>query len=567
MNEGDPGNRHLPSSLHLWYKQNVGTPHPLSLIVSLLQAPELLARILRMIDEHPATARAPVTWNLPCVGIMDHSSKLAELSIGRIVERVEDLGDRLLPMGYSGVPHRLLRADELANELRWAHRNKWKSGVADRVRNPLPCILPDQSDFTRPAAVELYHDAQIAAAGPILSPCAWFGAGTEQSDDRERAIRRLRRMIGKAFRSSDGASLLRLRASNERDVDTAKLVLDALLPRLEHRRDCLVPAECEWIGGASASQPAPFVGAEATKAPPARVIVQAADQRVSGRRSVALCEQTLRVLAGHETANAATEPPPRAPARDLLSTMPGDSILSGPGFDACFDAGRFVGLVGSAASRPALREARSVIIHRRTRHEMLASSSFSLETTLSRGIRGEEIVTLDEIERSAVVATEALFVEELGGLLINVTIHADRSPIELRLLEAPVGTGDSCEITSIYPDGSGCRIVGEGEAAGWGYHICGEFQEFTVTLWSRGGSPVIADNLLERREDAWWLALGGRWQLERTSEPEPFLSIVVCPESPSTGLAATLVKTRRLPAAMRREISLPEALRPAPLGS
>lgn len=131
--------------------------HPFLLIIRVsFQDQQIFNRsldgVLKEIEELPF----PVHWNLPVRPLTDDQS--SSLLDGLRHRLTKDSPDILLPMGYTGVHHPLLRFSHLKKEVSWTFSNPWKNGIIDKRIIHQDILMPLAPDFQRPAVKGYYHD-------------------------------------------------------------------------------------------------------------------------------------------------------------------------------------------------------------------------------------------------------------------------------------------------------------------------------------------------------------------------------------------------------------------------
>lgn len=544
-----------------------------------------------MIDECEQTETAPVMWNLPVLGIADKTSHVATAALERILERSQRTEDRIIPMGYAGVPHRLLVAAEADNELTWACTNQWHTGLSEitarhHARPPAPVVLPDQPDPERRTDDATYGIVAQTAAGaelrmgdarapvvPIASPPAEW-----ETDNGGATGQRYRRMLQRSIaaglrraRSAQMPLVLHARITQRSDTAAAKVVLELLRARRTPR--CSVVAlpgidadpHNDTTYSRAVDGPEPFARVQ-----PLPRLLAASDNRSAGRRSNTRVEQTLRALAGIDPGAPPTE---HRTTREIISTMPGEATITADAFDARFATGRLAGLtVGEDRRETGLvlggQPAVSAVTVDGERTPFEPFSSFSVEGDECRGIHGIERLTPQANRRRrhgaaesagpAAVTTETLIVGDHDALLLNVTVEwpgweTTGSDGALALLEWTLAadTLDGAMLT--YPDGDSRRIRVDTNMpqAGWALRAATDTAVLHVSTWTQSGSPLIVDRSFHRTHNGVGFSLGGTHAVGVSPTTHRF-AIVICVGSSSCGLSTSIDRTHRLPAAIRR---------------
>lgn len=520
----------------------------------------------------------------------------------RIRERCGETGDQLLPMGFAGVAHRALLVHELTHEIRWAFANAWGAARGDGPESRW--MIPDQPDPDREETAGLYgpkeSDHRVAlitgrdggrriADGRghlvptlVIDPADAAYLPAPQCAGRQAFRRELNKRLRAATRPGRVRTVvLQLRIRSLGDLQLVETVLDWLHRRIDRGRAAVVPLDLETTETAGADDH----GGEEPGCEPGALLplgdaaVAAADNRVAGRRSNAQTDQTLRILGG-VTSVAGCEQTARArPGRELLSAMPGDATLAGPGFDISFDAGRFVSLRAAASPErpgephvPALGPATTTLCVRSRAVTFEPFSSFSLESELSRGIHGIEQLASPLLAGTASVTTEALVVEDHEALLLNLeaawpgfagtgdgrdNAASRTAPAILSLLEWRLPR-DGVRISVAYPDRSSRVLqIGAGApvrtAAGWLLRLGTENGGAVISFWTPGGAPLVADNRVVLDADCCRFGVGGAYSVGPAAARMRF-SVLVCPGHREGGIAASIERSRHLPTSIRREV-------------
>jgi hypothetical protein len=99
-------------------------------------------KYLEEIEKLEAEQSTPVFWNFPVAPFLGQPGRSSSAAVAAIRRRVRAGGDRIVPAGFTGVPHPLLLPEELERELRWCYRNPWFPAVTNLFGVPPESILP-----------------------------------------------------------------------------------------------------------------------------------------------------------------------------------------------------------------------------------------------------------------------------------------------------------------------------------------------------------------------------------------------------------------------------------------
>ncbi len=118
----------------------------------------------------------PVLWNLPVHLLTENLDTRKQDILTHLRHRMETVGDKVLPKGYSGAFHSLLLRDELEDEVSWVYENPWndRNTIEESIELLPRFMMPSDIDFFRPEFRGYYHNSVfnwiIAPSLPTGSP-------------------------------------------------------------------------------------------------------------------------------------------------------------------------------------------------------------------------------------------------------------------------------------------------------------------------------------------------------------------------------------------------------------
>ncbi len=103
----------------------------------------------------------PVLWNLPVHLLTENLDTRKQDILTHLRHRMETVGDKVLPKGYSGAFHSLLVMDELEDEVSWVYENPWsdRKTIEETVELLPRFMMPSDIDFFRPEFRGYYHNS------------------------------------------------------------------------------------------------------------------------------------------------------------------------------------------------------------------------------------------------------------------------------------------------------------------------------------------------------------------------------------------------------------------------
>jgi hypothetical protein len=491
-----------------------------------------------------------VHWCLPAMPPDTTARKKASLT--RMLRgRLEQGGDLLASLGFSGACHPLLNLDELAKETAWGVKNPWDTGLADLFGLPVTVLMPSVPDLSRPEAWKVYRANGFRLVGacvdpatrPVDSPPGLFpflrlpaaGAGGA-------ALRQARTWLG----SAEDLFLVVDLSGVER-ADQVEPVLAEVVRPLLAEGVSLAP-----VPDGELSEPAlPPRGwrADWTQVPGpllhARLDAAAGLARRKRKRNEDYRDLLGMIGSGDAPARDAAEE--RGDGALLMAHMLGEVSLNGSLFDVRLSGGRFCGVSRKGrdllprtparsyvrVSGPGLRPRAGLSLFRTV-------NSFSYERGDGTGLREE--LALDG-QDGAGISVDYSFTE--GSPLLSIAVRA-------RLPRLP----DGSRVEEYAPLLLGLRELRRGEAVPVSV-AAPDGSESSVTLYGRD-APVLLPGASHRirRADGGWIVLswgpagGSRWGLPSFRvararvgwllEVNPFGSFLAVPGAALSGLRQEL---------------------------
>jgi hypothetical protein len=386
--------------------------------------------------------------------------------------RIEQRGDAVAAMGFSGASHPLLNIDELEREVSWGLKNPWGTGITDVLGIRPAILVPRIADCARPAAWKLYRDHGFRLIG-VFPDAAEKAAGvgcisfmrimvstcTPGSPD----VQRVRRLF-----SSWPEVLLQLDLSGVTDPDSVRALLEGPAGLFGGRTPVfspLVQPTAELPAGPS-GQPQRLDWTPFSHAGLHSALSQTAGisrkKRKKNEEYDALLNQ-MGSLADETKPAAAKGHDPRKQLR-LVAHMLGDVTLAGSGFDVRLQGGRFSGITRQGRELMPLRPARSFVRTRGGLWQYRTVSSFSFESDHGTGLREE--LRIDGREDS-IVSIEYSFRDDSPLLSIVLEIRYPDLPSgalldEYAPLALPLRTlkkGETAAVEIAAPDGSTSSVT------------------------------------------------------------------------------------------------------------
>ncbi len=425
--------------------------------------------------------RQRVHWNLPAFPTDGPVRKRAAFAKS-FREHIEQSGDGLTSMGFSGACHPLLNLDELDKELSWGLKNPWGTGLTDVLNLRTRVLIPRVPDLVRPGALKLYADRGFTLVGICDVPAHGSGAcsngffhavrlevaGTGASD---RDFRRMRRLISSAEEVFVLLDLTGLTKTDPLERMTEELIgpllrsdgfsfsLIADSPAPPPTAPTIRPPRADW-----SRYPAPVLRARLK----ATAGLARRKRKKTEEYQDLLCTLARGDLPPREAEDAEEQSPN---SLRLVAHMLGDVALAGRDFDVNLSGGRFCGITQHGnwllPSRPALSYLR--IRGRITPFRTL--SSFSFEGENGAGLREELGI---EGEDGTRLSIEYSFCDDSPLLSVNAEISYPRlaaariveeyAPLAITLAELP--KGGSITVEAIAPDESAAAVILE-EKSGW----------------------------------------------------------------------------------------------------
>jgi hypothetical protein len=535
--------------------------------------------------------RVPVAWRVPAAACADADSA-ADAFRTSLARRVDDRGDRIVPMGLTGAPHVVLRVEEIGADVDWSVSNIWNTGVRDALRRE-PCLIaPNGPETLRHDALASYgrapvpvgligrgddgswitivanDDGSAARALPLL-PGDSLGTGEVTRRSLVRALRR-RRVHARDLLAPDTPVVLHLTivtaeaASQAADVLEAAAAVDAAGSwSLAH----LAPGDglagsVPRLHSVDASDSGLEVGVAAT------ALRRRRTSKISTRRILELFAGSRDDPAGHAddrapggsgTADREAETvPPANSRREFIASMLGRASLTGTTFEARFDTGRFCGLHERSLVSTTDRPAGHYLVTAKGRHGETVASCFSFETEVSRGLRIEAIAADEDALVRAEIRTEYAFVADYDGLVAGQHILTEGgSPDDLLYaLATPVLRADRCDVTGLFGDGSTYDralsfATPELSLRGEAFEIRDGDATRSLLALDPGGHP-IPWSITALRDPEPRIVLGGRYRLGGRSNR--YVSLLLVPGD-LTGELVRAALDGRLPKEIRAEIA------------
>jgi hypothetical protein len=318
-----------------------------------------------------AFAQTPLTWVLCAGATLEKRSEEADKLVAEIKARMANIGDSVIPAGYSGAPHPLLGLSELERELEWSLRNPWGSGLADVFKKTPGMMIPTAADFSRDRSRSLYLKLGFRFIGLPFDPSTpvyrfwghspeegltifhYFDAGLLPGNSAARTA--------KSFFPRDLDRALVLVRTGGRESLAA---LSALIDALRAQRACTITGLAEpGEPPHAAHNPAPLRPALLIDTPLARLLREKAGRlRAKDELKNHELRELLTLTAADpldiEKARSTLEKKPVAREGTAYNAnMPGEILLPGSAFDACFSRGRLTDLkageTGFLPGRPA----------------------------------------------------------------------------------------------------------------------------------------------------------------------------------------------------------------------
>jgi hypothetical protein len=410
-------------------------------------------------------------WNLPALP-SDMPVRRRTAVVRALRTRVEQRGDAVAAMGFSGASHPLLTIDELEREVSWGLKNPWGSGITDVLGVRPALMIPRVADCVRPAAWKLYGDhgfrligvfpdAVSVPVGAGCLPCIRVMVSSCTPGSPE--VQRLRRLIAAAPKVC-----LELDLSGLTDADPIYTLLGGPTGLFGGRAPVLSPLaqpdgdlpvrpsgqvqRLDW-------RPMSMAGLHAALAQTAAI------SRKKRKKNEEYDTLLVRMgsLVDESKSGAVTARDPRTQLR-LVAHMLGDVALTGSGFDVRLQGGRFSGITRRGLELMPLRPARSFIQTRAGLWPYRTVSSFSFESDHGTGLREE--LRIDGREDS-IVSIEYSFRDDSPLLSIALEIrYPDLPPgavvdeyaplaLPLRMLKR----GEAAVLEVAAPDGSTSTVT------------------------------------------------------------------------------------------------------------
>jgi hypothetical protein len=423
--------------------------------------------------------------------------------------RMEDAGDAVAPMGFTGACHPLLSIDELEKELSWGLKNPWAAGLTDTFGVRPSILAPRMPDFQRAQAVGAYRRhgfQQIGIAVDEAFRLRRHPSGVEifpflrVPAAEQRASRRSLPARGDLFLMLDLTGL------------SSQGPLEALFPEMI---DPLLPfATVAFPNPAEAApgrSPLPMAGPrfDCAMFPPTvmRDRLEAIAPLSRKRRKKA--EEYQEVLSALSPALPLNREPASANAETMQARLPvahmlGEVTLAGSAFDVKLSGGRFCGIMRRGESLLPARPALSFLRVAGRTHSFRTKSSFSFESDGGTGLR-EELAMDGAMGQGATLDIEYTFRDDSPLLTIAADILypplADDAVMEecvpFSIALAELGAG-AAAIEASAPDGSvAAYSVGVGD--GW---TAVPGASHAVAL--RGGGRLVLRSAPEEAR-RWWL--------------------------------------------------------------
>ncbi|HTP58915.1 MAG TPA: hypothetical protein VMM82_08360, partial [Spirochaetia bacterium] len=422
-----------------------------------------------------------VHWNLPAFPSDAPLRKRASFARS-LRDRIQQSGDVITSMGFSGACHPVLNLDELDKELSWGLKNPWGTGLTDVLNLRTHILIPRVADFIRPGARELYADRGFSLIGVCDVPTRGPGAC---GDGFFPAVRL--RVAESSPADPDFRSVRRLISSGE-DVfillDLAGLTKTGPLERATEEliRPLLGSAGFAFSlvdDSSPARPPAPKVSPlRADWSPFPASVLRARLKATAGlarrkRKKTEEYQDLLSTMARVDLPAGQTDAEQeQSPNRmRLVAHMLGDVALAGRDFDVKLSGGRFCGITRQGSwllpSRPALSYLR--VQGRTTQFRTL--SSFSFEGENGTGLREELGI---EGENGASLSIEYSFRDDSPLLSVKAEISypplpaarivEEYAPLAITLAELPKGGTVTVHATA--PDESAAAVT-LAEKSGW----------------------------------------------------------------------------------------------------
>ncbi|MBN1524643.1 MAG: hypothetical protein JW904_09175 [Spirochaetales bacterium] len=426
----------------------------------------------------------PVTWCIPSHPFLENRDNDYGYIISEIRERAKQVGDAVLPVGFSGAPHQLLTEKEVKKELAWGIKNPWKSGVADIFSNSMRYFVPVETDFNRQQIVKQY--AQKGIKGIILpappdSPYMFrrepvsdihiFNAFSFLLMEKRKPEKELKLYFPRPIQNI----FVMVSPESEVHIDLLML-LRKFLEKQATVSCCSFPEIVQAVPIPEKKIPAAkkfFPGLPLTSVPcddpvsRARLLKSAAirqkDPDSNDTVREILSNTATATTAGRAEKLLAQKKTLLLPARIYTAHMPGEILLPGQNFDVKLNKGKLVDFFYNEHRYLPNLPSSSFISDRNVKKEFIYDRMFSFDTEDIRGL--ESILSFGGQKESAVCSISYYFHSECPWLFITsdfsfrqIPLSGDISeiaPMEIHICSLP--GQETKSIISLYPDGTESR--------------------------------------------------------------------------------------------------------------
>ncbi|MFP4364822.1 MAG: hypothetical protein ACLFR1_13250 [Spirochaetia bacterium] len=421
-----------------------------------------LDKIVELLSNLPESSSGSFNWRFHASPYLEEeSSKVTEIR-HKLITRIKNFGDQLIPTGYTGTPQYLLLPKEGDDEHQWAWLNPWDSGFAqlfpiDRQSTQLYERNTEKHPTAERKNVDIYPVSQDIFHAPyihIIEEEKQFLYCSENSgEDILKIFKRVRR-------KREYPCICVIDCDTPDWLNTIEKLLETIT-RINKRKQKirLIPIS-QFTGNNTISLPFhprisldPLTRSSWQYTGILRGRTENSEEEIRKRlHFLRPANKTTPVLAGKKL--------PELDDRLLISNMQGDVLLTDRNINAAFSGGRFKGFQETMGSIDWNEVSWTGIHTEKESYTFSTVSGFSFESLKARGLRECLTASAPLFTRTGKMNIDYTFVEDYPAMLICVSLEypvfgaaskvLGYAPLEIPLLS--IEPNEAVEVLVRYPN-------------------------------------------------------------------------------------------------------------------
>jgi len=448
----------------------------LGLRFNTISIPEICKKSEKILDEiDKNNLKVKLAWNFASSPFLEDNSKESDNLIIEIKTRVNNTGDTVIPIGYSGAIHPFLTNAELTKELEWSKSNQKGSGISDIFKIKPDTLFPIIPELNRKCVFDIYKNSGYINIGipqkqNHINP---FNISDNNSINFISFIEYYRnqdstfiKLLKKQLKqqSNDLIIMLCYRPSFFETDSEHNISLIGLINNLQNHFN-LTMCSFNTLASSNKNKPSELSFYDVPGYP---------DLRSRGLNSIEYRQTNNydHILNLFNPLNAIQEQTELRPlknsfhnSRQNVSSMHGDVILAGNSFSVSFSKGRFSGIKKDNNPFSVNKVSQSYIVLSGKKYKYKLQNAFSIEGDRTRGLRSNMVLEINQ--NNFDFQSDFIFIEDFPYLIVTSYIkypEIDKGYVlqQIAPIEIPLfyfNTEDTVNITGIYPDDSKIKYI------------------------------------------------------------------------------------------------------------